>query len=379
MSTLPNKKTKRKKKTRWTKPKKKNIPELLHRSFYDPKQPGGFAGYQQLKRQARKKGIEPWQVRQWLRTQPGYTLHKPVQRRFPRRRVMVDGLDQQWQADLADVKKLREDNDGVEYLLIVVDVLSRYAWVRPIRKKNAQEVTAAFRDIFEEEGREPDVLQTDEGTEFLNRTLKSLLEQRGIRHFVVYGDTKAQIVERFIRTFKERMWRYFTARNTNRYVDVLDDFVKGYNAAYHRSIRRSPDSVTHDNAQEVWHTLYDKTRKKPMRYRFKPGDRVRLSKKAETFKKGYTPGWTEEVFVISRRVPGTPPLYKIQEWDGSPIEGSFYEQELQPVTVEASDLFRIESILKRRTRKGREPEVLVKWRGWPEKYNSWIPARDVQG
>lgn len=367
----------RKKKNRWTKKKKKSVNEVLHQSFYDPKQPGGFAGFQQLQRQARKKGIKPTQVRQWLRTQPGYTLHKPVQRRFPRRRVIVDGLDQQWQADLADVRKLKDDNDGIEYLLIAVDVLSRYAWVQPVRKKDAQEVTKAFRKIFDQ-GREPDVLQTDEGTEFLNRTLKSLLNQRGIRHFVVYGDTKAQIVERFIRTFKNRMWRYFTAENTNRYVDVLEQFVNGYNAAYHRSIKRSPDSVTHANAQEVWHTLYDKTNVQPVRYRFKPGDRVRLSKKAETFKKGYTPGWTEEVFVISRRVPGSPPLYKIQEWDGTPIEGSFYEQELQHVTVEESDLFRIESIVKRRTRKGREPEVLVQWRGWPEKYNSWIPARNVE-
>ena len=372
----------RKKRQPWTKRKKKKketVSEVLHRTFYDPKQPAGFAGYQQLQRQARKQGIKPVQVRQWLETQPGYTLHKPVQRRFSRRRVIVDGLDEQWQADLADVKKFKASNDGVEYLLIVIDVLSRYAWVRPVKSKNAESVATAFRSIFEE-GREPDVLQTDQGTEFLNSTLKGMLKQRNIRQFVVYGDTKAQIVERFIRTLKNRMWRYFTVQKTHRYLDVLDDLVQGYNAAYHRSIGRSPDSVTHDNAQEVWHRLYDKTVKmeRKVRYRFRAGDRVRLSKKAETFKKGYTPGWTEEVFVISRKIPGYPPQYKIEEWDGTPVEGSFYEQELQRVDVNATDLFRIDSIVKRRYPRGRDPEVLVRWRGWPEKYDSWIPARDVQ-
>ena len=242
----------RKKKTRWTRTKKKkkpSIPELLHKTFYDPRQPGGFAGYEQLKRQARRQGIKPYQVRDWIQTQPGYTLHKPVVRRFPRRRVLVDGLDQQWQADLADVQSLAKSNDGVRYLLIVLDVLSRYAWVQPLRNKDAKTVTEAFRIILDQ-GREPDVLQTNEGTEFLNRTLKSLLKQRHIRHFVVYGDTKAQLVERFIRTFKNRMWRYFTAENTQRYLDILQDLVQGYNASYHRAIRRSPDSVTHDNAQD---------------------------------------------------------------------------------------------------------------------------------
>jgi len=352
---------------------------VLHETFYDPKQPSGYAGYQQLRRQALKRGIKPKQVRQWLERQPGYTLHKPVQRQFTRRRVIVDGMDQQWQADLADVKNLKDDNDGIEYLLIVIDILSRYAWVRPIEKKDAGTVARAFEDIFQQ-GREPDVLQTDQGTEFLNSTLKGILKKRGIRHFVVYGDTKAQMVERFIRTFKNRMWRYFTTENTHRYVDRLQDFVQGYNAGYHRSIGRSPDSVTHDNAQEVWHRLYDTTMKQERRvqYRFRVGDRVRLSKVAKAFKKGYTPGWTEEVFVVARQIPGYPPQYKVNEWDGTPIEGSFYEQELQRVDVNDTDLFRIESVVKRRKLKNREPEVLVRWRGWPDKYDSWIPARDLE-
>ncbi|KAK3745286.1 hypothetical protein QZH41_013954 [Actinostola sp. cb2023] len=182
----------------------------------------------------------------------------------------------------------------------------------------------------------------------------------GIRHFVTYSDPKAQIVERFHRTIKNRLWRYFTAQNTQKYVDVLPEFVTGYNQAYHRSIRRSPDSVTFENAQEVWHTLYDDDVKSTTRrrFRFRVGDQVHMSKLARAFKKGYLPNWTEEVFVIASQMQGTPPRYKLNEWDGDPIEGSFYEQELQRVTVRPEDSFRVEAIVKRRRRAGQK-EVLV--------------------
>ncbi|KAK3743003.1 hypothetical protein QZH41_007221 [Actinostola sp. cb2023] len=174
--------------------------------------------------------------------------------------------------------------------------------------------------------------------------------RKGIRHFVTYSDPKAQIVERFHRTIKNRLWRYFTAQNTQKYVDVLPEFVRGYNQAYHRSIRRNPDSVTHENAQVVWHTLYDddvKPTSSRRRFRFRVGDQVRMSKLARAFKKGYLHNWTEEVFVIASQMQGTPPRYKLNEWDGDPIEGSFYEQELQRVTVRPEDSFRVEAIVKR--------------------------------
>ncbi|KAK3708940.1 hypothetical protein QZH41_002810 [Actinostola sp. cb2023] len=183
-------------------------------------------------------------------------------------RVIVDGLDEQWQSDLVDVQRMSDDNQGYKHWLTCIDVLSRYAWVRPIKNKTAPQIIQAFQSIFKE-GRQPKVLQTDQGTEFLNRHVQAFFKSQGIRHFVTYSDPKAQIVERFHRTIKNRLWRYFTAQNTQKYVDVLPEFVSGYNQAYHRSIRRSPDSVTYENAQEVWHTLYDDDVKiTPRRRRF---------------------------------------------------------------------------------------------------------------
>ena len=117
-------------------------------------------------------------------------------------------------------------------------------------------------------------------------------------------------------------------------------------------------------------TIVQQTIERPEKPKFKVGDRVRLNKIHRTFEKGYLPGWTEEVFVVHRVVPGPVPTYKIHEWDDTPIKGTFYEEDLQKVHV--SDVFRIEKVLKRE-----KDRWLVKWKGWPDKYNSWIASQDV--
>jgi len=99
---------------------------------------------------------------------------------------------------------------------------------------------------------------------------------------------------------------------------------------------------------------------------------VRLNKKFRQFKKGYLPGWTEEVFVIRSVRPGKVTTYKVEEWDGTSVEGTFYAQDLQKVAVEDDDLFRIHKIVKRKGDK-----VLVRWKGWPVKYDSWVDKKDV--
>ena len=125
------------------------------------------------------------------------------------------------------------------------------------------------------------------------------MKRTGSHHFSTSGDTKASVVERFNRTLKQRLYRYFTVKNTLNFVPVLQDLVQGYNRSYHRSIKRTRNEVTEANSPEVWETLYGK-RGKVKRPPFKVGHRVRLNKKFRPFKKGFLPGWTEEVFVVRR-------------------------------------------------------------------------------
>ena len=125
----------------------------------------------------------------------------------------------------------------------------------------------------------------------------------------------------------------------------------------------------------VWETLYESKptgRTKPPRitFNFEVGDKVRISNAAKTFRKGYLPKWTEEIFEITRRIPKNPPVYKLKDYDGEEIEGSFYEEELQKIT-KTDDMYRIERVLKRRRKNGKL-QYFVKWMGYPDKFSSWV-------
>lgn len=100
------------------------------------------------------------------------------------------------------------------------------------------------------------MLQTDVGKEFFNKTFERLMKKHNIVHFATASDFKASVIERFTHTLKTRMWRYFTARNTRRYLDVLDDLLKGYNAAFHSCIKMAPVDVTPDTARQAFRNLY---------------------------------------------------------------------------------------------------------------------------
>ena len=348
--------------------------QLLHKLYYEVDRPSALGGVDKLYRAARRYGLKRTQVLDWLRKQPGYTLHKPARKPFRRNRVIVFDIDSQWQADLVDLQHLSRWNQGYMYLLTCIDVLSKYVWVVPL--KTGASLVVAFESIFQK-GRKPEKLQTDAGTEFKNKTFQTFLKKENVDHFVTYNETKAQVVERFNRTLKQLMWRMFTTSSSYHYLDQLDDLVNGnYNQSVHRSIKMRPADVNENNASEVWNNLYRNLFKKPTKYKFKVGDQVKISKHKRIFEKGYLPSWMEETFTVAQRLPRDPPVYRLKEADGDWIQGTFYEFELQKVIETEKHLFRIEKILKRRGR-GANKEVLVHWKGWPKKYDSWIPHNQL--
>ncbi|XP_035692689.1 uncharacterized protein LOC118427158 [Branchiostoma floridae] len=360
--------------------------DVLHRVYYDPRHPAGYGGVGRLHRAVRDKyGVTRKQVEAWLRSQDTHTLHKPIRRRFQRNRVITGGIHDQWQADLADMSSLSRHNDGYRYLLTCIDVFSKYAWVVPIKDKAGPTLTKAFQTILAEDDQKPRCLQTDQGTEFLNRHVQSLLKKEGIKFFTTFSvETKASVVERFNRTLKTRMWKYFTAKNTHRYIDVLSDLVWSYNRSYHRSIKMAPIEVNEKNEGLVWHTLYGeddiskprKGRKQPPSFKFRVGDSVRISKSKLRLEKGYTPNWTTEIFVVSEQIARRPPVYRVKDYDGEVLRGTFYEKELQKVTKKDDDVYQVEDILDTR-RRGKKKEFFVKWKGYPAKFNSWVREEDM--
>ena len=170
--------------------------------------------------------------------------------------MLVFGIDEQWVADLIDVGNIAKYNRGYRYLLKVEDVLSKYAWVEPVKSETGKDVTAAFEKILKRSGKGvPCRLQTDDGKEFYNRTFQALMKRKGIHHFSTGGDTKASVVGRFNLTLKKIMYRYFTVKNTLRFLPVLQELVLGYNRSYHRSIKMAPEKVNARNEEQVWKNL----------------------------------------------------------------------------------------------------------------------------
>jgi hypothetical protein len=248
-----------------------------------------------------------------------------------------------------------------------IDVFSKYAWSRPLKTKTGREVADAMETILEE--RKCALLQGDKGAEWLNSTFQGMVKRYGIKFYTSENDDiKASVVERLNRTIKERMWRYFTHTNTRRYLDVLQDIMHSYNNTRHRSIGMTPSQVDASNEQLVRNKLYP-LKPKTYDYKYDVGDTVRISVKRQPFDKSYTGNWSEELFVIRRRFETVPVTYGLKDLAEEDIKGKFYEQELQKV-IETERAYIVEKILKTRKRAGKI-EYFVKWRSYPEKFNSW--------
>jgi len=182
-----------------------------------------------------------------LERNDAYTLHKSARVLFRRRKTYSKGPSDLFQIDLADLVNISSRNDGYRYLLTCIDVFTKRAWTVPTKTKTSREVTRAFEKILTD-GYKPNMVQSDKGTEFLNSTFQSMLKRHDIKFYTSENeDIKAAVVERFNRTMKTKMYRYFTARYTRRYVDVLPDLLHSYNHTYHRSIGMAPVEVDDTN------------------------------------------------------------------------------------------------------------------------------------
>jgi transposase InsO family protein len=355
--------------------------DFLRSIYYDPKHPASFGGVKKLYDAARHKGYTMKRVKEWLSKQDTYTLHKPARVNFPRSRVHVAGIDSQWELDLMDFASLSDKNDGVRFGLMVVDVFSKYLWVELLKTKKPAEVAKAFVKVLDSSGRIPKVIRSDMGKEFTGKAFQEVLKERDIAHFLASGDKKAAVVERCIKTIKTKIYKYVTAMQSHRYKDVLPDVVKTYNASVHSTTGRAPVDVTVDNEAEVRFDTYLRRRKTRLRYKkykFALGDTVKITNIRDKFAREYDERWSNELFKIKQKYmrDGTP-IYKLTDWADEDIKGPFYEEELQKVVVDADTTYRIEEIVKRRTR-NKKKEVLVKWYGWPHKFDTWIPASEVK-
>ena len=267
-------------------------------------------------------------------------LHKPIKRNFTRRRVIANHIDEIWCSDLVEMQQFSKWNKGYRYLLMVLDVFSKYGWIVPLKDKKGETVAEAFKKIFKE-------------TE---------------------NEEKSSVCERWNRTIKTQMWKQFTIQGNTMYLDMLPKILKYYNNTKHSSIKMTPiEASKKKNEGVVYFNLYGDMETLKQKPKFKIGDTVRISKyKRKVFDKGYTPNWSEEVFTVDKIQYTNPITYKLKDLRGEDIQGSFYELEL----LEAKqDVFRIDKIIRRDYKK---KQALVSWKGYSDDFNSWIPIKDLK-
>ena len=320
---------------------------LAARQYYQPHRPGSFAGASTHLRHATNLKKRPLTKKQradrlkWLKHQDAYTRHAPVRRKFPRRQVIVPGIHHQYQADLIDLPNIAGYNKGHRYILTVIDVFSKKAYARPLKQKTGAAVTKAFESILEEGQGLPKTVLTDKGLEFKNSVFDKLLKLKNIR--LVHSqneDIKASVIERFNKTLKNKLFRYFMRQETYKFIDVLQPMLDSYNATYHTAIKTQPRLVTKQNQDEIHRVLYKKALKrhfspaKNKPFKLNLGDKVRLAVSKTAFQRGYTPRWTKEIFTVhQRRYAQGIPVYRVKDNQQQVIIGSFYQQELLQVYI----------------------------------------------
>ena len=347
--------------------------DSLKNKYYDSSSPGSFGGVERLHKST---GVNREKIKKWLEGEDSYTLHKQQRTKFPRRCTIVSGIKVQYQIDLMDMQNVQKQNNGYKYILLCIDVFTKMAYAKPIKNKTSKCVIEALKAILKQAGKCRQI-QSDKGKEFINKAFQAFLRKEKIKHFTSQNeDIKCAIAERLIRTLRQRLGRFFTHSNSYRYIGVLQKIMSAYNNTVHRSIKIKPIDVNKQNEREVWLTLYGHIKPPKRRPKFNIGDQVRIAKGKQLFKKSDAPSWSEEIFTLSQILKTSPYTYKIKDYNGEELIGSFYDFEIQKVV--GKQVYKIEKIIKERKVPGIEPEVLVRWQGYSKDFDSWIPRSDIE-
>ena len=358
---------------------------LLRRLYYGPGESSSYSSAKRLYDAAKRENsnVTLKGVKEWLRKQVAYTRHKKPRLTFPRRKVLTLRIDYTWASDLIVVDSSVNFNNGYQYILTVVDLFSRKLWVRKLKQKSKKEMEAALRSIVEENhGKSPYKLWTDEGQEYL--CLKDLYEEMEIERYSTRNPKiKSSYAERMNKTIQDLLYKAMTARNTARWIDLLDDAVSIHNDRVSSVLHGLTPNEAHEKRNEEFLRAkfledFAKYKKQFARQKskFSEGDTVRLLKKRNVFSRGYEPSFESEIHIVKKVMRTYPLTYKIEG-----KQRAYYSQEM--VRADAAETpmeknYFIEKTRRVKTKKlrsgasvGGETEFLLKAKNDPSQ-SSWI-------
>ena len=294
----------------------------------------GKAAYGSLRNLQKESGIDHNKVKKFLESKAAHTKYQPFRKNFPRLKVIAYRINEIWSLDLAYVDKLAKYNNGIKFLLVAVDVLSRYLRVEPLKTKEARECSIAFSKMIK--NRKPEKVWTDKGTEFKG-AFADLCKRRAIHLYTTHSETKSALAERNIRSLKNIIYKYLEDKWTWRYIDNLPEFVNTINSRVNRMTKLAPNKVFKKHETLLVSQAAEKSSKFIRRPKLQKGDFVRIAKPDLPFRKGYKQNFTDEVFEIDQVTTVNPPTYKLLDATKQAILGKFYEQELINVGVLTSE------------------------------------------
>ena len=322
----------------------KEINDVLFYSYYSTKSPVAFSGIRKLYNFAKTKirNLKLSYVKKWLEKQPAHTLHKPVKTVFTRNKIFVMRANEQWECDLVDMRFFANRNQHYKYILTAIDVFSKFAYAVPLKRKSAKTIMNALKKCFQ--NNVPEKLRSDKGGEFSNQVISRFLRKNNIHQFFAEGSVKCAVIERFNRTLKNRMYKYFTANNTRKYVDVLPELIDGYNNSFHRSIKMNPNDVNKQNEKIVFTNLYKNHLQPRKANTFNIGDRVRILSGPGLFrfsKRSFVKNWSEQIFEISNIIDRPQAfMYILKSRNGQTLSRRYHEEELALVSDETIERIR---------------------------------------
>jgi len=367
--------------------------------YTDVSSPYSFGGLNRLYNGLKELGynISKSKVKNILKSIPSYTLHKQPRKKFKRRPIMTSRPGLFMNCDLLEYSELSKSNKNYRYLLVCQDMFSRYVYTEFLKNKKADSVVTAFKKILKKTHHSYSYLQSDEGSEFFNQKLKKLLDKHEIHHYHTYNrETKASLVERFLRTYQAVLYRMMTEKNTNKFLNQHKKIITSYNMRPHIGLNGRTPRYVHflkDRrkinviAKEILDIKLQKNNHKSKSYqtskkktinrraKLKVGSYVRLVLATVTqskFTKGYKQQNTQEIFKIHSIKKNTSPItYKLKDLSNELIKGSFYFEEL--VETSKPDFFLINKIIKSKTRNNKK-QYFVSWQGYDDSFNLWIES-----
>lgn len=283
----------------------------------------GPSAYGSVANLVKASGLDIETVKNFLHSKGSYTkYYLPKYKKFPRLKTYARNINEIWCIDVAYVDKLASYNDAYKFLLVCVDVLSRFVRVKPMKSLTSKSAQIALTDMLTDSPVYPKKLWSDKGREFQGQ-FKAFCKNIGVQIYHTDTGTKAAFAERAIRSLKAIISKYMEEKWTWRYIDQLQSFVDTMNNRVNRSIGKPPSKVEKKDVLSIMQKPTPKF-KKP---KYKIGDKVRIAGVDRPFRKGYWQQFSDEIFTISSVFSRSPPCYIIKD-DKENLDGKFYEPEL---------------------------------------------------